>query len=349
MRFIQSISKALLLLAMAMCAQNSFAQDFTSVDTLKFYDALQFRMINKGWNNSETPYFRVPAYLKDSCRTTLYERLRCTSGEGFRFRTNSRCVAARYNLLTNMHMAHMADTGIKGADLYIWDEDDQKWQFVNCTRPVRDYSWKPGTPRKGKKFVFYGTSIMQGGCACRPGMVATSILQRDLNIECVNVAISGEGKMDTYMARALAEIPDVEAFIIDPIPNCTKNMCDSLTYGFVNILRQARPNVPIIMVEGPMYSYAKYSSFYGKYLPQKNYEFHKNYLKLRAENPKNLYYVDCENLWGPDNEGTVDGIHLTDIGFYWYAQKLKPYLKAIMDGKPVPFQDKVNKPYKEIK
>ena len=88
MRFIQSISKALLLLAMAMCAQNSFAQDFTSVDTLKFYDALQFRMINKGWNNSETPYFRVPAYLKDSCRTTLYECLRCTSGEGFRFRTN---------------------------------------------------------------------------------------------------------------------------------------------------------------------------------------------------------------------------------------------------------------------
>ena len=72
-------------------------------------------------------------------------------------------------------------------------------------------------------------------------------------------------------------------------------------------------------------------------------------MRLRAENPKNLYYVDCENLWGPDNEGTVDGIHLTDIGFYWYAQKLKPYLKAIMDGKPVPFQDKVNKPYQEIK
>ena len=48
MSFIKSISKALLLLAMAMCAQNSFAQDFTSIDTLKFYDALQFRMIIKG-------------------------------------------------------------------------------------------------------------------------------------------------------------------------------------------------------------------------------------------------------------------------------------------------------------
>lgn len=401
MNYFKSFSKALLLLVMAMCAQGTFAQDFTSVDTLKFYDALQFRMINKGWNTTETPYFRIPAELKEVCRPTLYERLRCTSGEGFRFRTNSHCVAIRYNLLTNMHMAHMADTGIKGTDLYIWDETDQKWQFVNCNRPVRDYSWKPGEPRKDsiqskvyvdkldgkmheymiylplydgvnwveigvekgakieqpkmnnprkeKKFVFYGTSIMQGGCACRPGMVSTSILQRNLNVECVNVAISGEGKMDPYMAKAMAEIPNVTAYIIDPIPNCTKDMCDSLTYDFVNIIREARPDVPIIMVEGPMYSYAKYSSFYGKYLPQKNYEFHKNYLKLKAENPKNLYYVDCENLWGPDNEGTVDGIHLTDIGFYWYAQKLEPYLKAILEHKPVPFQDKVNKPYPKIK
>lgn len=389
----------LLLMVAGACAV--WAQDFTKIDTLQFYDALQFRMINKGWDNSETPYFRIPAYLKDSTRTTLYERQRNTAGEGFRFRTNSKCVAVRYNLLTNMHMAHMADTGIKGTDLYIWDETDGKWQFVNCNRPVRDYSWKPGSPRKdsiqskvyvdkldgkmheymiylplydgvnwleigvekgatiempkldnprkGKKLVFYGTSILHGGCATRPGMVATSILQRDLNLECVNIGISGEGKMDFCMARAMAQISDVAAFIIDPIPNCTKDMCDSLTYEFVNILRKARPDVPVVMVEGPMYSYAKYSAFYGKYLPQKNFEFHKNYLKLRAENPKNLYYVDCENLSGPDNEGTVDGIHFTDIGFYFYAQKLKPYLKAILDGTPVPYQEKVNKPYPEIK
>ena len=68
MRFIQSISKALLLLAMAMCTQNSFAQDFTSVDTLKFYDALQFRMINKGWNNSETPYFLSLIHISEPTR-----------------------------------------------------------------------------------------------------------------------------------------------------------------------------------------------------------------------------------------------------------------------------------------
>ena len=178
-------------------------------------------------------------------------------------------------------------------------------------------------------------------------MVGTSIIQRDLDIECVNIGISGEGKMDNCMARAMATIPDVAAFILDPIPNCTKDMCDSLTYDFVNILRQARPDVPIFMVEGQMYSYAKYSGFYSKYLPQKNYEFHKNYLKLKADNPNNLYYIDCKNIYGPNNDGTVDGIHLTDIGFYYYAQKLEPYIKAVLNGTPVPFQDEVDKPYPE--
>ena len=366
------------------------AQDFTNKDTLRYVDAMHYRMIN--WAFDRTLASRIPLNFKDSVRPTLWNRAYCTSGKAFRFATNSRAVAVRYNLLTNMHMMHMADTGIKGTDLYILD-DDGTWQFVNCNRPVRiDSDVRPredsiqskvyvdkldgrmheymlylplydgvtwleigvdstavitqpmvDSPRRDVRFVFYGTSILQGGCACRPGMVGTSIIQRDLNAECINLGFSGEGKMDQEMARAMAQIPNVQAFILDPIPNCTKNMCDSLTYDFVNTLRQLRPEVPIFMVEGPMYSYAKYSQFYGTYLPQKNQEFHKNYLKLRRDNPRNLYYIDCKDLYGPNNEGTVDGIHFTDIGFYFYAQKLELYLKAVLEGKEVPYQDEFNR------
>ena len=375
--------------ALAFCTQVAVAQDFTSIDTLVFHDALKFRLINKPFDNSLTPFTRIPAYLKDSVRPDLWERAKCSSGMGIRFATNSTAIAVRYNLLTNMHMAHMADTGIKGTDLYILD-DDGKWVFLNCNRPRKDsiqskvyvdkldgrmhefmiylplydgVNWmqigvdstavitlpRVDNPRHDKRFVFYGTSILQGGCATRTGMVATSILQRDLNAECINIGISGEGKMDFCMARALATIPDVDAFIIDPVPNCTKLMCDTLTHDFINILRRARPDVPIFMVEGPLYSYENYNSFYRTYLKEKNYEFHKNYLRLKAENPRNLYYIDRENLWGPDNEGTVDGIHLTDVGFYFYAQKLKPYLEAVLNHEEVPFQDVVDKPYPQVK
>lgn len=366
------------------------AQDFTNADTLRFVNAMKFRMINYAFE--KTLDTRIPRWLEDSVRPELRDRARNTAGKAFRFRTDSRAVAVRYQLLYNAHMMHMADTGIKGTCLYIWDEDTRSWQFVNCNRPssnnenviqrkvlvdrldgkMHEYmlylplydgvQWceigvdstatlaQPAlnSPRQGKKLVFYGTSILHGGCASHPGMVATNIIQRDLDIECVNIGISGEGKMDYCMARAMATIPDVAAYILDPIPNCTKDMCDTLTYEFVNILRRARPDVPIIMVEGQMYSYAKYSGFYSKYLPQKNYEFHKNYLRLRAENPKNLYYVDCKGLYGPNNDGTVDGIHLTDLGFWYYAQKLEPYLKAVLKGKKVPHQKEVNKPYKPI-
>lgn len=396
MNFFNKIKLTAVMLLAAIAGNDVAAQDFTDVNSLKYYNGLNFRMINYAFE--KTLRSRFPEYLEDSIRPTLSDRAKCTSGKAIRFATNSKAVGVRYNLLTNMHMMHMADTGIKGTSLYILD-DDGTWQFVNCNRPVRiDSDVRPredsiqtkiyvdkldgkmheymiylplydgvrwleigvdstatitqpmvNSPKQGKKFVFYGTSILQGGCATHPGMVATSILQRDFDIECVNLGFSGEGKMDNCVARAMATIPDVAAFIIDPIPNCTKNMCDSLTYDFINIIRKARPDVPIFMVEGQQYSYEKYSGFYSKYLPQKNYEFHKNYLKLKAENPNNLYYIDRKNLYGPNNDGTVDGIHLTDIGFYYYAQKLKPYLKAVLEGKKVPFQKEVDKPYPEIK
>lgn len=383
MNFRYFISTSLVALITLCCGTGrASAQDFTSVDTLRFVNALDYRMINYAFEH--TLESRIPLELKDVVRPTLWDRATCTSGKAFRFATDSRVVAVRYNLLTNMHMMHMADTGIKGTDLYILD-DDGSWQFVNCNRPRRiDSDVRPredsiqskvyvdkldgsmheymlylplydgvrwleigvdstatitmpqvDSPRVGKKFIFYGTSILQGGCACRPGMVATSIIQRDLDVECVNLGFSGEGKMDSCMAIAMAQIPDVAAYILDPVPNCTKNMCDSLTYGFVNLLRTMRPEVPIFMVEGPMYSYAKYSGFYSEYLPQKNYEYHKNFLKLREDNPSNLYYIGCDGLWGPNNEGSVDGIHLTDIGFYFYAQKLEPYLRAVLEGREI--------------
>ena len=60
-------------------------------------------------------------------------------------------------------------------------------------------------------------------------------------------------------------------------------------------------------------------------------EWRKNYEKLKAEDPNNLYYVTCEGLSGYDNEGTVDGIHFTDLGFRAYADKLIEILKFVVD------------------
>ena len=313
-------------------------------------------------------------------RPTLWERSQCSAGIAVRFATNSPVVGVKYTLLWNTRMPHMADTGLKGTDLYIFEggepqfEGDNRWRHVNTNRPnmkvenkenkaiyvenmdttmkefmiyfplydgveelyvmvAPDAVITAGDPEiidGRKKIVAYGTSILQGGCASRTGMASTNILSRDLNCEIVNIGISGEGKMDFAMARAMAGIEDADLFLIDPVPNCTKMMCDTLTYDFVNILRTLRPDVPIVMVEGPMYPYSRYNSFFGKYLPEKNVEFRKNYDRLKAENPANLYYVDSVELDGIEDDGTVDGIHLTDLGFKYYAAKLLPVLKPLL-------------------
>lgn len=349
----------------------------------RYVDARELRLINRGFpDQCANPYARVPQYLADSVRPTLYERSQCSAGVAARFATDSRRIAVSYDLLFNADMIHMPGTGIRGMDLYIC-EGDTAWRHLNCIRP---YSAKdslgnptrhveqtlvqnldgemheymlyfplydgvtaaavkidssatitagcPGMINPAGRIVAYGTSIMQGGCASRPGMASTNIISRELNREVINIGISGEGKMDFCMARALATIPDVDLFLIDPVPNCTLDMCDSLTYDFVNIIRRARPEAAVVMVEGPIYPYARHDRFWGKYLPEKNEAFRRGYERLKAERPEGLYYVGSDGLDGAEDDGTVDGIHLTDLGFRHYADKLLPVLREALSALP---------------
>ena len=348
-----------------------------------YVDAQNLRIINHAFaGETERTYARLPRYVKDSIPEgrELWDRQQCSSGIGVRFATNSTRIGCKYTLYWDTHMIHMADTGLKGTDLYIL-EGDSVWRHVNTNRPyvkkdengnktklvestyvsnldgqmheyviyfplydgIEDFSVKidsgavitKGSPEvinTNRRIVAYGTSILQGGCASRTGMAATNIIGRELNCEVVNLGFSGEGKQDTYVARAMATIPDVDVFLLDPVPNCTEMMCDTLTYNFVETLRALRPDVPIVMLEGPIYPYARYDNFFGKYLPKKNDAFRRNYERLKAENPDNLYYVTSEGLDGPEDDGTVDGIHLTDLGFLHYANKMIPILRPLLDA-----------------
>ena len=365
----------LALSAMLSLVSATIAAQEKKVTPKQYVDATSLRIINKGFDDSERVFSRLPANLRDSLREGLWDRQQCSAGMGIRFATDSKSVGVRYDLLWNTHMIHMADTGLKGTDLYIF-EGDSVWRHVNTNRPfIKKDTEKtceatyienlapgmkefmiylplydgvtamdivvdsgavitPGNPSiidKNTKIVAYGTSILQGGCASRTGMASTNIISRDLNCEVVNLGFSGEGKMDFALARALAQIPDVDCYVLDPVPNCTEMMCDTRTYDFVNIIRTLRPEVPIVMVEGPIYPYARYDSYFGNYLPKKNAAFRRNYERLKAENPENLYYVTSENLDGVEDDGTVDGIHLTDLGFKYYAAKLTPVLRDILN------------------
>lgn len=349
----------------------------------KYVDATELQIINKAWDNTTEPYTRLTQQYMDSCREDQRWLYNHSSGIAIRFATNSKRIAAQYNLKNNFHMQHMAMTGIKGTDLYFLNEERGVWEYVNTARPqeknykadsiqsklyvehldgeMHEYmlylplydgvNWvqigvdstaqiiKPQVenPRRMGKIIIYGTSIQQGGCASRVGMVSSAMIQRDYNLECVNIATSGQARMDLYIAEAMASIEDAICFVVDPVPNCTKDRLDTITYDFIKILRTRRPEVPIIMVEGIMYPYTRHSSFYADYLPQKNASFRRGYEQHYAENPQGLYYMTHEGQTGPEMEGTVDGVHLTDYGFRAYADLLEIVLKEALDNTGVDY------------
>ena len=63
-------------------------------------------------------------------------------------------------------------------------------------------------------FVYYGSSITQGGCASRPGSAYQNILSRHLQWDHINLGFSGSCKGEDEMAYYIASL-DMSVFVYD--------------------------------------------------------------------------------------------------------------------------------------
>lgn len=179
---------------------------------------------------------------------------------------------------------------------------------------------------KDKPIVFYGTSITQGGCASRPGMVYTSIISRSLQKECINLGFSGNARMDKSMAEAVARI-DADQYVIACLENCTLKILQDSAMFFLTYLAGKRPDAPIYMVEHIWFSHAIVNKEVHDQIAEKNAWWHELYLKLRREGYDNFRYIPADHLTGPDGEGAVDGCHQTDLGFLRMSEELLRHLR----------------------
>tara|TARA_B100000768_G_C11280353_1_gene378226 strand:+ start:3879 stop:4112 length:234 start_codon:yes stop_codon:yes gene_type:complete len=53
------------------------------------------------------------------------------------------------------------------------------------------------------------------------------------------------------------------------------------------------------------------------------------FVKMADNGYKNIFYLDSKNALGSDYEGTVDGVHFTDLGFIRYANFLIKKFKEL--------------------
>ena len=185
----------------------------------------------------------------------------------------------------------------------------------------------PGVSRTGKPILIYGTSITQGGCTARPGMNYTSIIQRMLDRDVINLGFSGNGPYYREIIPLLAEI-DASVYVLDAIANSTIQSVRNETFECVTKLRELRPGVPIVMPEAAQSSTLVDGQRHkGNCL--KNQGFREQVARLLDAGVADLHFVPMETLTDPNCEGTVDGGHPNDIGFLHLAQTIGPVLRGL--------------------
>ena len=180
---------------------------------------------------------------------------------------------------------------------------------------------KPRPESLRKPVVVYGTSIVQGGCASRPGMSWTAILGRMLDRPVINLGFSSAGTMSPPVAEPLAEL-DAAAYEIDCIWNMGDDPNEYLDHvsKLVRTIRKARPDTPIIFVGQSMIRPDAHPT-------KSTLGQEAAVLSLQKEGIKGLIVVPGANLIGDDGEGTVDGVHPNDLGMDRQARALFPIVK----------------------
>lgn len=334
---------------------------------LLWYDVRTVGLEGQGWSDVKAPFDRLPAKAEQMVRPAVWGLSRHSAGLAVRFVSDSPAIHARWTV-TNKQLAmpHMPATGVSGLDLY--GKLDGKWRWVANGRPTaetstaalstalkgeREYmlyfplyngvsSVEIGLPKtaklmkpdprpeaKRKPLVFYGTSITQGGCASRPGMVYTAILGRLFEMPVINLGFSGNGTLDLEFATLLGEI-DAAVYVLDCLPNMSVQQVAERTEPFVKALRKVRPDTPILMVEDRVYTNAAFNAGMQKRSAASHAAFREAYDNLTAAGVKGLTYLEGDHLLGDDGEGAVDGSHPTDLGFLRQAEAMAKPLRTIL-------------------
>lgn len=187
----------------------------------------------------------------------------------------------------------------------------------------------PRPADRRKPIVFWGTSITQGGCASRTGMVHTAILGRRLDRPVINLGFSGNGKMEPEVAELVAEI-DAAAYVIDCLPNMGAVEVRERVEPLVKILRQKRPSTPILLAEDRTYSAAFLLNRLARRNASSRGELKAAYERLVEAGGEALFYLPGDPQLGNDNLGTVDGSHPTDLGFMRMADAFEPVLRTML-------------------
>lgn len=312
----------------------------------------------------ESPYDRLPISYKELVRTPVWNLSKSSAGISIRFWTNTSNLKVKWEVMNDFSMDHMPDTGIKGVDLYF--RNGQKWQYINTGRPqgffneytmienmdevMREFkiflplydgvknieigidsksSIKKPSKNSKQPIIFYGTSITQGGCASRPGMVHTNIISRQLDTDVYNFGFSGNCRMEQPIAELISSV-EPSLYIIECMPNMIKpELIFERTIPLVKTIQEKNPDTPIVFVDLFKSPITLLNNKIRSENEAMDDALKAEYNKMIENDFKNIFFIETPELTDSDHEGTVDAIHFTDLGFQRYADFLIEQLKEL--------------------
>lgn len=332
--------------------------------TLQYINAQHLLLQGRAASIPSQGYNRIDTNLLKKIPSHVAGLSKNTAGLQVDFITNSTTIAFKWTLEKYSLLPNMTPIAKNGLDLYGFNHN--RLQFVATAAPTGAHSEKIAvshldgqmrhyrvylplygsltelfvgidsgaviqTPKlvRQPKIVIYGTSITQGASASRPGLAYPAILSRHLNATVYNMGFSGSGKMEPEMAPVIGHMP-ADLYILDCVPNMTASLLQQRVVPFVHLLRQLKPATPILILESPIRETSYWNQEVQKSMAAQNQAIHEAYLRLQKEGLKNIYYQDASGFTGFDHEATIDGTHLTDLGFKRLTTILEKKIKAIL-------------------
>ena len=311
-------------------------------------------------------YQRLPDAVKPTVRDAVWNLACNSAGQSLKFRTNATQIVVKYVVKEGFSMEHMPSTGKSGLDLYATDQNGViKWcaakrsfgdtityNYTSLHNKYFEYelelppyntvtslqigvestaSFKFSNPSDELPIIAYGTSITQGACASRPGMIWTSIVRRELEMPLINLGFSGNGLLEKGVLDVIKTTP-AKVIILDCLPNLfayEKGKITDLTVNAVKEIRTAQPNVPIILTDH--LGYPHYEMTTHPHSAQISNEANlEAYQKLLAMGYLNLHHLTYTKLAMPA-DGTVEGIHPSDYGMRAYADAYTELIRKVIN------------------
>lgn len=328
---------------------------------IKFYNVTEAPFKVYGVYHTGERFVRLPGEVAKKVSNGVYSLHWHTAGGRVRFKTDSPYIAIHAKIPNPNRMSHFPLTGSTGFDLYCMFGEEERYlstfvppydisngyemvkEMGKCG--MREYTInlplysgiqelyiglaenakvEEATPyRDMPPIVYYGSSITQGGCASRPGTTYQAHITRRFRIDHINLGFSGSAKGEDEMIDYIKGL-NMSCFVLDYDHNAPSAQHLAATHEkMFKAVREAHPNIPIIIIPKPIY-----------YIWE-NEKPRQEIIKATYDNAvkagdKNVYFIPSHELMEIcGNDGTVDGIHPTDLGFFSMAKALEKVMKKI--------------------